>query len=319
MLRMAFATGLLVYLTTSGAIEWAALIYLTADLPATFLALFLLFTGLIVLAGRLCILLRPHGIHLSLASSIKLTFIGVFFNSCLPGSTGGDAVKIYYAMEGNRGRRTEIATLILFDRVIGMFALLNFPLLIAALFPQLCHSISFLTELLKFSAVISGVMLFGMLLILLGNIANSKFSSQFFDWIPLGRYPKKIFDTIYSYRNNLSTLLIAVGLSFFNHAMNAGVIFIFLLVNNQSGFTWQMAILIPFGFLASALPITPGGLGVGEAAFNELFAMVSIKDGAVMLLGWRLLTLLIGLVGLVYYLQGRKRFFMTSNSPTHLK
>ena len=69
-----------------------------------------------------------------------------------------------------------------------------------------------------------------------------------------------------------------------------------------------MAVLIPLGHLANTLPITPGGLGVGEAAFNKLFALAGLEGGAETLLGWRLLTLLLGLVGLVFYLQGRKRF-----------
>jgi len=74
---------------------------------------------------------------------IHQTFLcGVFFNSCLPGGNGGDAVKIYYAMEGNKGRRTEIATLVMFDRAIGMFALLIYPLLVLPLFPELYESIN---------------------------------------------------------------------------------------------------------------------------------------------------------------------------------
>jgi uncharacterized membrane protein YbhN (UPF0104 family) len=69
-----------------------------------------------------------------------------------------------------------------------------------------------------------------------------------------------------------------------------------------------MSVLIPLGFTANALPFTPGGLGVGEAAFNKLFALAGLTGGAEALLGWRLLTILIGLLGLAFYLQGRKRF-----------
>ena len=34
-----------------------------------------------------------------------------------------------------------------------------------------------------------------------------------------------------------------------------------------------MLLLIPIGFLANSLPVTPGGLGVGEAAMESLFRM----------------------------------------------
>jgi hypothetical protein len=39
-----------------------------------------------------------------------------------------------------------------------------------------------------------------------------------------------------------------------------------------------------------------------------LFALAGLTSGAEALLGWRVLTLLISPLGLVYYLQGRKRF-----------
>ncbi len=76
----------------------------------TLAALILLLAAIIVSAWRLCMLMKPRGLHLSLASSVRLTLMGIFFNACLPGSTSGDVVKIYYASEGNRGRRTELTT-----------------------------------------------------------------------------------------------------------------------------------------------------------------------------------------------------------------
>jgi uncharacterized membrane protein YbhN (UPF0104 family) len=68
-----------------------------------------------------------------------------------------------------------------------------------------------------------------------------------------------------------------------------------------------MAVLIPLGHLANTVPLTPGGLGVGEAAFNKLFSMAGLTGGAEGLLGWRLLTVMLGLMGLVFYLQGRRK------------
>ena len=96
-LRTAIAVGLLFYLTNSGAINWPTLLGLTANWPITLLAFLLLLVSLIVQAQRLCVLLMPHGMYLSIYSAVKLTLMGTFFNSCLPGATGGDAIKIYYA------------------------------------------------------------------------------------------------------------------------------------------------------------------------------------------------------------------------------
>src|SRR5688572_21830633 len=101
LLRIALGLGLLIYLGASGIIDWRALAGLGRDWPLSLAALGLVALACIVLIPwRLCLLMRPHGLHLSLAASVRLTLIGLFFNTCLPGATGGDVVKIYYAMEG---------------------------------------------------------------------------------------------------------------------------------------------------------------------------------------------------------------------------
>lgn len=129
-----------------------------------------------------------------------------------------------------------------------------------------------------------------------------------FEKLPLGNYLMRIFDTIYKYRHNPVTLLSVVGISLLIHAINIGIILFLSIVINPLGLRWEMSFLIPLGFLATTLPVSPGGIGVGEAAFSKLFAIAGLRGGAELLLGWRLLALAVGLGGLFFYLQGRKRF-----------
>ncbi len=77
-------------------------------------------------------------------------------------------------------------------------------------------------------------------------------------------------------------------------------------VTNPAGASRLMALLIPLGFAANGLPLTPGGLGVGEAAFDTLFQLAGFTGGAVALLGWRMLMLLLSLPGLILYLFAKK-------------
>jgi uncharacterized membrane protein YbhN (UPF0104 family) len=90
--------------------------------------------------------------------------------------------------------------------------------------------------------------------------------------------------------------------------MTIGIVLLLIQAINPGGATWSMSILIPLGFLANILPVTPGGLGIGEAAFNKLFEMAGLSGGAEALLGWRMLTILISMIGLVFYLRGRRHF-----------
>jgi uncharacterized protein (TIRG00374 family) len=315
-LRTAIAVGLILYLNASGAIDWHSILSLTTNWSIILIALILLLIGLIVQSQRLCILLRPHGLTLSLYSSVKLNLMGTFFNFCLPGATGGDAVKIYYAIKGNEGRRTEVAAIMLFDRVIGMFALLLLPLLVTPMLPRLQSSPIHLKGLLLTTAAFVIVMLLVLLAYLMNLFSIRQFVSKFFEKLPLGQYVQRVFDAIYVYRHNKTILLMAVAISLVIHVITVAAMVLLSSVIKSERIIWEIWVLVPLGLVANSLPVTPGGLGVGEAAFNKLFAMVGISGGASLILAWRFLMILLGFIGLSFYLQGRRRLvFCSVSSP----
>jgi uncharacterized membrane protein YbhN (UPF0104 family) len=82
---------------------------------------------------------------------------------------------------------------------------------------------------------------------------------------------------------------------------------------NPQGADLKMLALIPMGYLANSLPVTPGGLGVGEAALESLFKLGGLEGGAEVILGWRLIMVIVGLLGLAFYLKGEKRFVFMSD------
>ena len=262
-LRAGIGIGLIVYLGVSGAINWSSLLGLVAAWPLTLAAFMVLFADMVVTAWRLCVLLRPRGLHLSLWSSVRLSLIGTFFNSCLPGSASGDVVKIYYATQGNDGRRTEVGTIMLLDRAVGMFALMIFVLAVAPLFPQLVSSSAILRGLLWSAAAVVGIMVGGMLICSSEGVRNSRRLSHIFQRFPLGGYAERVFDTVHAYRQHFGTLLAAIGISLLAHTMSIGVILLVIQATNPSGAAWEMSVLIPIGFLANMLPVTPGGWGHG--------------------------------------------------------
>jgi uncharacterized membrane protein YbhN (UPF0104 family) len=85
-LRIAVAVGLLLYLSVSGAIDWPSIFGLALAWSTTVKAFLLLFVTLLLQAQRFRLLLKPQGMSLSFYSSVKLFFMGIFFNSCLPGA-----------------------------------------------------------------------------------------------------------------------------------------------------------------------------------------------------------------------------------------
>jgi len=306
-LRIVIGIALVVYLWRSGAIQWRAMAGLATQWTIALTVIVLLLLDAVVTAWRLRILLDPRGFHLTLYSAFRLTMIGVFFNSYLPGSTGGDLVRIYYATEGNPGRKMEVGTIVMLDRATGMFAMMLLPLLLP-FFPELLEKSAGLRAVLWVVAGIAAGTLAGTLLCFSERVRQSAPVEWAFRRLPLGRYIGIVYDTLHAYREHPAPLVSAVGISLLAHVLAMSVAMLASLATHPGEFAWKMCVLIPIGFAANALPVTPGGLGVGEAAFSKLFALAGLTSGAEALLGWRVLTLLISPLGLVYYLQGRKRF-----------
>lgn len=69
----------------------------------------------------------------------------------------------------------------------------------------------------------------------------------------------------------------------------------------------NMATVFPLGMLTAALPIAPGGLGVGHVAFEQLFNMIGITGGANTFNLFVLSLLALNLIGVVPYLRMKKR------------
>lgn len=70
------------------------------------------------------ILMKVQGIHLSVPRVLGLFFIGMFFNQFLPGGTGGDIVKTYLLWKETPDKKSGALLAILFDRMIGLLALI---------------------------------------------------------------------------------------------------------------------------------------------------------------------------------------------------
>ena len=314
-LRTGIAIGLLVYLGASGAINGTALLGLVAAWPIALGAFVLLFAAFSLTAWRLCVLLRPRSLHLSLSASVRLTLMGTFFSAFLPSGTGGDVVRIYYAAKGNAGRRVEVATVMLFDRAVGMFTLVILPLLVVPLFGKLVLSLKILRLLLVAAGVVAGTMLMGVWIGFADGPGKRRLVGWIFQSLPLGRYAVSVLDTVYAYRHNRGKLLKAVGIALLAHTLFVAVALLVAQAICPAGAVWPMSVLIPLGFLANALPLTPGGLGVGEAALDKLFGLAGLTGGAETLLGLRLLTISMGLIGLMFYLCGGQRFVHDLSSP----
>src|SRR6201987_2277082 len=226
LLRLAIGSGLLAYLAKSGVIDVRALSKLFTSWRITLAALTLLIVDSALMSVRPSWLLRPQGLNLRFGTSLKLSLVGFFFATFLPGAAGGDLSKLFYTTRGNGGRRIEIMTVVLLDRAIGLFSLLLLPLIFVPMFSQRLRSESALRSLLLTVGLLALGMTAGFLACL--------FSDPFISCLPSGagnrltknRVIRQVRGAIAKYRKNLSILCAALGLSFL---ANLSLVFVTML------------------------------------------------------------------------------------------
>jgi hypothetical protein len=307
LLRFAVGASLLGYLARSGIVDFRALSKLFTVWRITFAAVTLLLADSALMSLRLSWLFRPQGLNLRFSTSLKLGLVGFFFATFLPGAAGGDLSKLFYTTRGSGGRRVEIMTVVLLDRAIGLFSLLLLPLIFAPVFAQSLASGSALRSLLLTTGLFALGVVAGLLVCL--------FSEPFIHCIPSAernrlienKVVRQVRAVIAAYRENPRVLLAAVGVSLLANLFLVFVTMLGALTVASSSWSPRMFLVIPIGHIANSLPLTPGGLGVGETAFNALFNHVGLLGGAEALLCTRIWTAMVGLIGFAFYLRGINR------------
>src|SRR5690606_22836262 len=74
-------------------------------------------------AGRWKLLLEAQGANIPLFPAIRLTFIGCMFSTIIPGTVGGDVLKLFYLRSYYDDAAAGIVSLAA-DRITGLLALL---------------------------------------------------------------------------------------------------------------------------------------------------------------------------------------------------
>jgi uncharacterized protein (TIRG00374 family) len=94
-----------------------------ADLLYLLAALAVLPVSYIITARRWHMLLEVLEIHMGQGRSFVIAMVGAFYGTFMPGSTGGDLVKAYYAAKHTM-HRTRAVMSVLIDRMLGLLALI---------------------------------------------------------------------------------------------------------------------------------------------------------------------------------------------------
>jgi uncharacterized membrane protein YbhN (UPF0104 family) len=310
-LRVAFGVAILIYLARSGRLDFSSLARLQHEWRVTVVAVGFLLLDIFFMSVRASLLFRSARLSLSLINSFQLNLVGFLFSTFLPGAAGGDIAKVVYATRENQGRRTEVTTVLILDRVVGLFSLVLLPLLFAPFFPDLLRSLPALRRVLVLDSLVAVGIAAGSALVMFFAPTRNLVSRALGWWPSVQGLALRVVDALSIHGKDRLTLIYAFLLSLLANLALVVVTALALFAVHPASFSIRLVLVAPVGHLVNSLPLTPGGIGVGETAFNALFRLTGIDGGAEALLCMRLWNCLVGLLGLALCIVGIKRVVYT--------
>lgn len=269
-------------------------------------------------ALRWWLLMRCRGLDPGYGQSLRLTLVGLFFNFSLPGMTGGDLVKAYYAAKGSGAGSTAVMSVLL-DRVTGMIGLVVLAALAGTLELMVLEEPTLWRVTGAMWLALGALLLGGHVYISrrvrrrLGAAERGLAGAPERWWRALREgWLGRVDQAAAAYRAHVPTLYRAVVLSVGAQVMQMIAVG---LAGQALGMSTPMLILVavlPLVFLVGTLPISYQGLGVMEAVAMALL----LSPGAAtpnqvvgMLLVARLYLIAYALVGALVVLRGDMHMF----------
>jgi uncharacterized membrane protein YbhN (UPF0104 family) len=167
-----------------------------------------------------------------------------------------------------------------------------------------------LTSLVKAAAITALALIAGLALVIVPSKGIAPPLAWILQRLPFSAKLSQFVETIRAYRLQPSVLVGVLFVSLVAHALSGLVIAI---VHSANGpFVPYAGVLSLLGFVANSIPLTPGGIGVGEAAFSALFREAGLTGGAEAMLSWRLLMIALAPLGLLIHLRGLRLSLVTT-------
>ncbi len=267
-----------------------------------FVSLLFLFLSQVLGIKRWQILSNSLGMNVGFLHCAKLHFLGLFSSTFLT-SMGGDVVKAYYLVEGQK-RKSYLSVML--DRYIGLVVMVFVASITAFALPKDdFHN--------KLSYGIWGILL----LLISGGIVGLVFSDLLAKF--LKKYDKqdlaeKLEEVNFLTKTFFTSLYIVV-VSLILSVISQG--FAILAVHQLSLAVGAvvdasvMFVVVPIVLIISVIPLSPGGLGTREAAFVYLLTRVYTSVGidesfaksasALVAFLWLAINILISLPGALVY------------------
>lgn len=256
-------------------------------------ALLLYVAGAMLSFQRWQVLLRAVHVDARFWRVQKLGFLGLFFSNIIPGMTGGDLVKAILVARDHPEQRPAAVLSVIVDRAIGLLALA----LIAS--GVLLLQRGRFDEMARWLNLILLALVAGALVVLSRRLRRLLRLDRLLSALPFAEILKKLDRAALLYREARGRVAYSVAVSLAVHAMILTAIGVLGRALGIGIPFLDFYALAPLTLIAQSLPLTPGGVGVGEAAFVSFFQAAGVAPAAALALSfsYRAIQLLVSLVG----------------------
>lgn len=288
--------------------------------------------GQLIFVARWSVLLKVQSIRIGFWPAVRLHFLGLFYNNCLPGAIGGDLPRAWYVTK-HTDKKLEAALSVFVDRVVGLAGMLIMAFGCYWFIPErsrreglnLSLELGVLRALNEYKWVLIGVgaalaLIFALTASFSGGRALLKrgFEAARRRGVSV---LTKVRQSIHIYYHKWPAIVYALLLTFACQTMHVVAMW---LVGREIGIAVAAKyyfIFFPLSWLLGALPISVGGLGIMEGWLKVMFMRVgtmSGQDALALALCQRLILVVASLPGALIHLIGAhlpKEFFVDYEKP----
>jgi uncharacterized protein (TIRG00374 family) len=309
LVKAAIGVGLIVFVLGSGRLDLGVVVRALGTGFWWFLAGVGFLAAVPLIAGlRWWCLLRLAELNVPLKEALRLSSICCFFNTFLPGATGGDVIRIYGAARTFPKKRAEAVLTIVADRITGLFSMIILALVVLALnYKPIIEQ-----PVVRRAAVILAVTMavgFLVTVFLLSRRMSGVREFAFSRGVgPIRRILMRFDRALEIFRGRHATLWACIGVSFATHLCTILTLYAGARTIGELNIPFtRYLFLAPLCFAVNAIPLSPGGAGQGESFADVLFQAMGSQNGAEIFLVYRIILMLAWLPGAFFYLTGSIR------------
>ena len=311
-LKLLFSVAIIYILIQYNIININDIALLTKNYTLVLYTLIIFFTIIILASLKWWLLLISANYNIPFLMTYLLYSTGLFFNNFMPGGTGGDIIKgVYLYKFVAESQRTGALFTIIIDRIIGLHALTIIALSsYFLLIKKISFELNFALIFVIFIAIFSMPIFFYVIMSIekfLKYIIIKNFKIDFI--IKLEDIFSRLVIAFDNYKDKKLYLSSCWIISVINHLLTLScfyIVTIILEINMLDIF--EVIYVGSFSLMANFIPLTPGGIGIGEGAFNYFAESLQGNDlsniayGSIFFLAFRVLFTLVTLTGVISYI-----------------